>query len=326
MPKPEDTTADIITALYLGLLGREPDVEGLQHFTTLLNEHGCVHAINSIASSQEAAQRRNPIEYLKMNFGPRLEVETKLNPGQLNSIWQHISEIWSAFGRDEALWSVVTNDRYRQSAKPSPEVIQEFYDGGKADLQYLKAFLDRAELDISSFPLAAEYGCGVGRVTRWLAPEFERVRALDISMPHINAARQHLKKSNVNNVDFVQVHNRKALSQLRDIDLFFSLIVLQHNPPPIILDVLDHAFGGLNKGGVAFFQVPTYATAYRFKAKDYLAQISSIRDMEMHFVPQSKIFSLAIAHGLEPLETRQDHCIGNHNNWISNTFLFQKRR
>src|SRR5271169_236009 len=51
---------------------------------------------------------------------------------------------------------------------------------------------------------------------------------------------------------------KSSLARLTNVDLFFSIIVLQHNPPPVILGILDAAFAGLRPGGLAFFQVPTY--------------------------------------------------------------------
>lgn len=34
--------------------------------------------------------------------------------------------------------------------------------------------------------ISCEYGCVTGRVTRWLADQFLRVIAVDISQPHID--------------------------------------------------------------------------------------------------------------------------------------------
>jgi SAM-dependent methyltransferase len=205
-------------------------------------------------------------------------------------------------------------------------VVDEFYAAGRGDFNYLNAYLARARLTTSQFPIAAEYGCGVGRVTRWLAPQFSSVRAFDISAPHMYMAKEYLLKEGIANVDFVHVGKRDDLRSLNGIDLFFSMIVLQHNPPPIIIDILDHAFHALNPGGIAFFQVPTYSSDYSFNASDYWADVASKKEMEIHFVPQVDILNLAHRHGLVPLEIREDHCIGSYERQVSSTFLMQKVR
>ena len=145
-----------------------------------------------------------------------------------------------------------------------------------------------------------------------------------MSAPHLAMARQHLAQSGLANVDFVHLQQRDDLGQLAGIDLFFSLIVLQHNPPPVILDILDRAFAALNPGGVAFFQVPTYREGYRFSATGYWQDVASRTAMEIHFVPQAAIFDLAGRHGLRLLEVRNDNCLGSSDSTISNTFLMRK--
>ena len=44
---------------------------------------------------------------------------------------------------------------------------------------------------------------------------------------------------------------------LERVDLVYSLIVLQHNPPPVIRLIVRAFLKALNPGGVAYFQVPT---------------------------------------------------------------------
>jgi hypothetical protein len=106
--------------------------------------------------------------------------------------------------------------------------------------------------------------------------------------------------------------------------LFFSIIVLQHNPPPVILGILDAAFAGLRPGGLAFFQVPTYSSGYSFDFEQFLEKEGRAKSMEMHFVPQANILRLARARGMQLLEIKQDHLVGNYQCWVSNTFLMQK--
>jgi hypothetical protein len=127
----------------------------------------------------------------------------------------------------------------------------------------------------------------------------------------------------VTNVDFHLVRTRGDLDVLQGTDFFHSILVLQHNPPPLIADILSTAFAGLNPGGAAFFQVPTYAIDYRWLYEEYFAETVPRQNMEMHVLPQSVIFDLAAKAGCVPLEIQPDHCAGLPH-WISNTCVFAK--
>ena len=54
------------------------------------------------------------------------------------------------------------------------------------------------------------------------------------------------------------------------VDLLYSVLVMQHNPPPVIAELLRAFLGRVNVGGFAFFQVPTYAENYEFTLDRYV--------------------------------------------------------
>ena len=73
---------------------------------------------------------------------------------------------------------------------------------------------------------------------------------------------------------------------LERVDLVYSLIVLQHNPPPVIRLIVRAFLKALNPGGVAYFQVPTYRGGYRFSPGEYLENEAKKHVMmEMHVLP-----------------------------------------
>ena len=104
------------------------------------------------------------------------------------------------------------------------------------------------------------------------------------------------------------------------------MIVLQHNPPPIMTDILAAAFGGLKEGGCCFFQIPTYSANYSFSVESYWTDVAAKKEMEMHFLPQKNVLELARQHEVFPVEIQPDGAIGNQSRWISNTFLMRKAR
>jgi hypothetical protein len=45
----------------------------------------------------------------------------------------------------------------------------------------------------------------------------------------------------------------RQLAQIGGFDFFYSVIVLQHNPPPVIVHMLKTVFAQLNPGGIGYF-------------------------------------------------------------------------
>lgn len=317
---------DIIAALYKGILKREPDPAGLAVHLAGLKQRGLLPVVRDILASAEFNRMhfRSP-PGLKLNFAPRNEVQTRLSNEDKTKLWKHIQKVWTEFGEKEPYWSVLTNKKFLSDQIQRENLIEAFYESGSRDLTYLDCFLQRNNVQVTRDATIAEFGCGVARVTRFLARRFKRVLAFDVSPSHLAAARERLRKENIDNVEFVLLDGPEGLSRLKGVNLFFSLIVLQHNPPPVICDVLERAFDGLASGGIAFFQAPTYGLGYEFKLHDYYGGLYNKNKMEIHFVPQREIFQLMDRHNMSPIEVRQDHCIGHHDRWLSNTFLARKR-
>jgi SAM-dependent methyltransferase len=324
---------EIVEALYQGMLRRAPDHDGFDHHVDVVKKYGVLPLIQGFIGSAEFKHSYSRVALeaqtkatsgADLNFAPRNEVEIQLSEDDRAKLWKHIQKVWTKFGEEEPHWSVLTNDQFRASQIRQGNRVDAFFQSGAHDLKYFEAFLRRNDVEPPKDAVIAEFGCGLGRVTRFLARRFARVLAFDISPSHLAAASERLRSENIDNVEFILLDGPDGLSKLRSVDIFFSFIVLQHNPPPIICDVLNRAFDGLSKGGIAFFQVPTYGLDYKFTLQRYFEGLYNKEEMEIHFVPQRNIFQLLNRHGLVPLEVRPDHCIGNYERWISNTFLARK--
>jgi SAM-dependent methyltransferase len=183
------------------------------------------------------------------------------------------------------------------------------------------AILDRAGILPSDIPRAFEFGCGVGRVTPFLAETFRQVTAADVSNSHLTLAREQTRGAP--NVVFTLAENAE-FGMSETFDFWFSKIVLQHNPPPVIAMILSRALSLLAPGGVAIFQVPTYALGYRFCLHDYMAKLPDRGEIEMHVLPQPVVFNIARSAGCEVLEVLNDGAAGNPRAWTSNTFVLRK--
>lgn len=320
--RPALTREQVILGYRL-MLGRYPESEAV------IEGHRATHAdLPAFARAVESsAEFRRRFRSLMPDLPPPLDAppqegEVAAKPALLKALLDHTGAYWTRIGETAPHWSVLTEERF------APERIEAhrtaFFASGEWDAQVLDATLARIGRTTGEFENCVEYGCGVGRVTVALAARFAVVKALDISRPHLEEAARQVAARGLPNVRFAQVTAEKLLPAGL-FDFWYSRIVLQHNPPPVILNILAVAFRRLRPGGVAMFQVPTWIRGYRFSAREYLAGTPG-REMEMHAVPQAAVLDLATTHGLVPRDIREDSAlVGRPGDALSNTFVFEKR-
>ena len=217
---------------------------------------------------------------------------------------------------------MLTNEKFRARSIGGNEAA--FYASGQGSAALMSSAALRSGIDLAEFKTCFELGCGLGRVTVWLAEIFPHLLAADISAPHLALAREAAKRFGRKNIDFMKLGTMSELSLIPKFDAFFSIIVLQHNPPPVIHYILGIMMEKLNPGGVAFFQVPTYWRGYTFDASDYARNINHSAHMEMHVLPQDALFALIEEKGCRVLEIAEDGATGIPD-MVSNSLLVQKR-
>jgi 2-polyprenyl-3-methyl-5-hydroxy-6-metoxy-1,4-benzoquinol methylase len=316
---------ELVSLLYRSLLQRDPDPAGLSHHIQALKAGmSAEDIIKSFTRSEEfEGLPTRSFDGYPLDGAPPMRVDTDMTAPQSERLWAHVGKAWKNLGSSEPYWSVLTAPRWKIAQISLADAKREFYETGRNDLVRMEQWLARNGVDAPASGTCIEYGCGVGRCTAELARRFDRVIAFDVSEPHLALARAHIEEQGLTNVEFVHVRHEEDLQHLRDYDFFYSFIVLQHNPPPLILSILARAFDQLRPGGTAFFQVPTYALGYTFNLSAYLDQLKKA-EMEMHFVPQRAIFESALRHGMRPLEASPDGLTANFGRWISTTFLLSK--
>jgi SAM-dependent methyltransferase len=190
----------------------------------------------------------------------------------------------------------------------------------------IEAALTRLGVALDGKGTCIEYGCGLGRVTRHLAPHFARTIGVDISAAHLELARELAEAAGVRGIEWLHLDTIDRLSALPQADFIYSVIVLQHNPPPVIEKILLAFARLLKPGGIAFFQVPTYRVDYEFRLAEYLRDQVGRKEMEMHAFPQARVFEIFAEAGAVPLSVVEDGATGNRRGERSNTFVFQARR
>ena len=216
-------------------------------------------------------------------------------------------------------WSVLTDSRYR--IDQIDDHMREFFDTGRQSAQLLTHALTRNNIDPASIKSVLELGCGVGRVTVHLADQFSRVVGVDISPGHLRAAAQAARMFGKTNIELVHLTRIEAIRDLPKADCLYTVIVLQHNPPPVIKVMLEGLLDRVNTGGIAYFQVPVLAPGYRYEVAEHLAQGGE--DIEQHAIPQHVVFEVLRSRGYEVLEVVPDTWVSLPT--LSCSFLARRR-
>ena len=264
-PARAEVTPELVTWGYRLFLDREPEnrqvveekVSRIATVTDMMREF--------LSSTEFKGKNLNDRHPTLAGDEPPMCIEEVDAAQDLSILLDHIQRTWQHLGETEPHWSVITSERFHQSR--IQETKDEFYNSGRQHVDLLFRTMERNGIDYTAFRSCLEYGCGLGRVTRWLAERFENVYGYDISRAHLQSAENHLAECGVRNVTLRHIRNVEDIFHLQESDLIYSLIVLQHNPPPVIRIIVREFLRVLNPGGVAFFQVPTYRMGYSFDAR-----------------------------------------------------------
>ncbi|MFO1158064.1 MAG: class I SAM-dependent methyltransferase [Reyranellaceae bacterium] len=220
----------------------------------------------------------------------------------------HLEKCWRKLGETQPHWSVLSAPIFRPDR--IGETVEQFYGSGEHDVASLIEKGERFGLTFPRRGKCLELGCGVGRMTMWFARRFDRVVALDVSPSHLAIARRAVLKARCLNVELRLVSRPDAFDRLPEIDCFFSVIVLQHNPPPVIRWMLRKILSRLKPGGVGVFQLPTRIPGYTFNAADYLANLPTHGEMEMHALSRADVVGVVHEAGCELVATVEHDVIG----------------
>lgn len=290
--------------LYQILLKREPESEAI--VDGVVNHYSNpVDVVEWISNSAEFADRQGDAgrEVLRRNQDiPAFDVQTECDAPALKRLLERVADTFSRFGETDPYWSVLTDSRFRMDA--IDDHMRDFFDTGAQSAQLLTHALTRNDIDPASIRSVLELGCGVGRVTVHLAEQFARVVGVDISPGHLEAAEQAAKAFGKTNIQLVHLTRIEAIRNLPKVDCLYTVIVLQHNPPPVIKVMLEGLLDRVNSGGVAYFQVPVLAPDYRYEVAEHLRQGGD--DIEQHAIPQRVVFEVLRELDFEVLEALPD--------------------
>ena len=319
-------SSDDVRAAYRLILGREPENDSvvLAHAEQVETLEDLRKKFFDSPEFRPPVSRAQPVRPLNW---PPMDIELDATPEQLQAMRNHIEENWQRLGISDPHWSVVTHDQFR--ASNIDQNMELFYESGRNFVfGQFSATIQRCGIGLSDLmfddKICFELGCGVGRCTVWLSQIFKRILAADISASHLELARENANRFRRDNIYFAHLDSFSTLGEkLPAFDVFVSVIVLQHNPPPLIDWLLRTILRNLRPGGIAYFQVPTYRINYSFKIKDYLHHTLPIGEIEMHVLPQHHVFQILHQNGCRALECREDGWTGI-GDMISNSIVAVK--
>lgn len=234
-------------------------------------------------------------------YAPYQRVETRATDAERDRLLTRIEASWQAMGEQEPHWSVITSDAFRKATLD--EKMEAFLAMGRENVDRVAAAVERAGLDFGALRSVIDYGCGVGRVSAAYAGRGLQVTGVDISAAHLEVAAETLARTG-GQADFVQLTEIADIDRLPQADLLYSLIVLQHNPPPVITAILQRLLRRVRPGGLVYLQLPTYRDGYSYSVAEDLEAPEGY--MEMHVLPQPVLFHLLRSAGFILLEVSED--------------------
>jgi SAM-dependent methyltransferase len=318
--------AEAVRYAYRMFLGRDPENEDV---VRLMTQHTSLDDLGREFALSAEFKQRSMVRTTSTFSGrePAQRIDWEVSADRREALWSHTERTWTKMGVEEPYWSVLSVERFKGQRDPGFSGEGEFLASGGQQLALAEAALRRAGVDPAKVKTCVEYGCGVGRVTAHLARRFSHVHAFDISASHLARADVLLKAGKLTNVTLHHVRRPADVLAMPEVDLILSIIVLQHNPPPLIGFLVDTFLSRLSSGGTAVFQVPTYIAGYSFDIDAYLKSLAAPTPpshIEMHALPQLAVFRIAARHGCDICEVFEDAHTGYRVGERSNTFVVRR--
>ena len=178
-----------------------------------------------------------------------------------------IEGFWDDRAREDAFYFV---DNRLEYGNPD---LERFWEVGRADLGEL---LGRLGAAVTPTDTVIDIGCGVGRLSRALATQAERVLAIDVSQEMLDRARD--LNRHLDNVQWLHGDGH-SLTGIGDAvaDACVSHVVFQHLPDPqITLGYVSEMGRVLKPGGWAAFQISNDPGVHRASAEPARGRLSGL--------------------------------------------------
>ncbi|MEM1146036.1 MAG: class I SAM-dependent methyltransferase, partial [Pseudomonadota bacterium] len=223
---------------------------------------------------------------------------------------------WENLGASDPYWAVISQpDKRHGRWEPN-----EFFETGHREIRDLLRTIQDLNVPLGK-KIALDFGCGVGRLSRALGGEFEKVIAIDVSAAMLVEARSANRQ--IDNIEFIHnsVENLDCVAK-ESIDLACSKLVLQHMPGFRQQKFIQAMCESLVPGGVLAIQVAAAVNLktwqgwmFRLLGNRVLNLLRYFRYgragiMEVHALPERAVRGVLTAQGMEILRVQPDGAAG----------------
>ncbi len=323
MQRPE--AQEIVTLLYRGMLGREPDAEGFaKNVDALVAGHSVVALIRSFVQSPELADKQRLLRPNLTGFPAFADKDIFAAPDVVDALFTKTATYWrnTASKPEEIYWSVLTEKNWNRALTTADR--REFVRTGAAYAdRVLGEFVRRTGRPTAGL-CCLDFGCGVGRLAINFASRVAEVRAVDFSSAHLAELRANADLHGcADKISTWLLQMPADLDKVPRADLVYSLVALQHNTPTVIASVMESLLRHLEPGGLAFLHVTLAKAGYSgFTIDGYLRDPAAGTTMEVHFLPRTNIEQVAQRAGCEILAS---NCVGGNYYAYSEELIFRRR-
>lgn len=252
------------------------------------------------------------------------KLKSKFAPDK-KKLYDSLKFSWKVMSESEPYYSVDTLEQYKLE-NLDDEKIHQFYfsENSRFCTEYVQKKLrelSKAPLESYTEKRGCDFGCGVGRNSVHLAPYFKEFVGLDISKSYVEIASEICKKLNIPQAQFY--NSNESVTQFGNFDFIFSVITLQHIPPPLMKNYIAQLLSKLNPKGIAFLHFPVSAEGYKFLEKKFLIDSSEKATWHMHVLSEKdarKIIKRERCRVLQ-IDKEEDFC---HGKWESAMFIVEK--
>lgn len=227
---------------------------------------------------------------------------------------------WEDMGDLDPYWAILTEP----GTKYGKWNLEKFFETGSYEISYLTSAAEKLGLP-KQHDWALDFGCGVGRLTRALAPLFQNVVGIDISQSMI---RRAVALNPHTNCRFLLNDSDSLPFPSGQFDLIYTALVLQHVPAQqSIRRYIAEFVRVLKTGGLLVMQLPNHVPLRRRLqarpriygwlrsaglSEQLLYRRLGLHPIPMNFLPESDVISIIESGGGTTLRIVPDHRAGPH--------------
>lgn len=227
---------------------------------------------------------------------------------------------WEDMGDLDPYWAILTEP----GTKHGKWNLEKFFETGNDEISGLTREAESLGLP-KHHEWALDFGCGVGRLTRALAPLFQNVVGIDISESML---RRAVALNPHKNCQFVHNVSDSLPFRSSQFDLIYTALVLQHVPSQeSIRHYIAEFVRVLKPGGLLVMQVPNHVPLRRRLqarpriyawlrsaglSEQLLYRKLGLHPIPMNFLPESAVVSIIESGGGTTLRIAADQRAGPH--------------